>query len=172
MEDLPSGLGDRCRYPACPNMHTRYATVTDAAAISAFVSEIAAEHISPSLGDGGIDKLLASMNVDATEQRIADNWPHICALDGDCLTGVVVVKPPTHLYHLFVRTDLQRNGLGTKLLAMADDWCVNKSGIPLATVNSSLNAVHVYRRFGFDTDGPVIDTGGVKHQPMVRPIAG
>ena len=164
--------GEPRRYPARVNMNTRNATTNDAAAISEFVSNLATEHIAPSLGDGGLDILLDSLNVDATRQRLENDWPHICVFDGKDLSGIIVIKPPTHLYHLFVRTDLQRNGIGSQLFAIADRTCMDASGIRLETVNSSLNAVQFYARFGFDTDGPVVDTKGVKHQHMVRPIAG
>ncbi len=83
---------------------------------------------------------------------------------------VAAIKPPTHLYHLFVRTDQQRTGIGTKLLKIVDAWCVDSFGTPIVTVNSSLNAVEAYRRFGFNTDGPIIEIDGVRHQPMVRRI--
>ena len=51
-------------------MNTRDATTKDAAAIAAFVSDLATEHIADSLDDGGLDILLASMNADSTRQRI------------------------------------------------------------------------------------------------------
>ena len=149
-------------------MDTRITTGADAATIAAFVSALATEHLAYSLGDGGLAKLLSSLDTPSTQQRIADGWPHICALDGEGLAGVVAVKPPDHLYHLFVRTDLHRTGIGKKLFAIADDWSVSRSGVRLATVNSSLNAVAFYKQLGFDTNGPVIETEGVRHQPMVR----
>ena len=149
-------------------MDTRIATETDADAIAAFVSALASQHIASSLGDGGLEKLLSSMDAKSTHQRIADGWPHTCAFDNGGLAGVVVVKPPTHLYHLFVRTDLHRTGIGKKLFIIADEWSFSTSGGHLATVNSSLNAINVYKRLGFDIDGPVVETKGVKHQPMTR----
>ena len=152
-------------------MNIRNAEITDGNAISAFVSRLAAEHIASSLGDGGLERMLESMNADATTQRIADGWPHICAHDGDDLAGVVVVKPPTHLYHLFVRTDLHRTGIGTQLLGLADAWSVSSSGVRLATVNSSLNVVDFYNHVEFDPHGPIDDRGGVRCQPMVRRTA-
>ena len=155
-------------YPAQLNMLTRNANLNDANAIAAFVSELSTQHIASSLGKGGLANMLESMNASATKQRIADGWPHVCAFDGDDLVGIVVVKPPTHLYHLFVRTDLHRSGIGTKLLSMADDWSVESSGIRLATVNSSLNAIDFYDRFEFDTLGPINETKGVRCQPMIR----
>lgn len=154
--------------PLRKHVDIRNATATEASEIAAFVSAIAIEHIACSLCDGGLNKLLGSMNVDATRQLIAEGWLHMCAFVDGKLAGVVVVKPPIHLYHLFVRSDLHRTGIGKKLLELADDWSVNSNGIRLATVNSSLNAVHVDKRLGFSTHGPVIDIDGVRHQPMVR----
>ena len=153
-------------------MNTRNATTNDAHAISVFVSALSAEHIGPSLSKGGLDKLLGSMDEAATKKRIVDGWPHVCITDERTLLAVAVIKPPTHLYHLFVRTDQQRTGIGTKLFKVMDAWCVDSFGSNISTVNSSLNAVEAYHRFGFDTDGPVIETDGVRHQPMVRRIVG
>ena len=151
-------------------MNVRNATIKDAHAISLFVSALSAEHIGPSLGKGGLEKLLGSMDEAATKKRMVDGWPHICITHESALLAIAVIKPPTHLYHLFVRTDQQRTGIGTKLLKIVDAWCVDSFGTPIATVNSSLNAVEAYRRFGFNTDGPIIEIDGVRHQPMVRRI--
>lgn len=153
-------------------MNIRDANKTDAPAIADLVCKLSIEHIATSLGDGGLEKLLSSMSTNATEKRIADGWPHLCALDGDKLVGIVVVKPPTHLYHLFVHTDYQRSGIGKNLFTIADDWSTSASGERLATVNSSLNAIKIYECIGFDSNGPIIDSDGVKYQPMTRRSAG
>ena len=81
-------------------------------AVADFVCEHATRHCASSLGGDGIDSLLARVSTDATRQRIVDGWPHVCAFDGDVIAGVIVIKPPTHLHHLFVATDLQRTGIG------------------------------------------------------------
>ena len=154
--------------PRRNHMDIRDATSTEASAIATFVSSIASEHIASSLGEGGLKKLLDSMDAHATQQRIDEGWPHICAFVDDDLAAIVVVKPPTHLYHLFVRSDLQRTGIGKTILGLADAWCIKTSGTRLATVNSSLNAVHIYKCLDFDTDGAVLDTDGVRYQPMIR----
>ncbi len=73
------------------------------------------------LGESGLNNLLRCMNVAATRQRIAEGWPYICAFHGDDFIGVTVVKPPTHLSHLFVRSDLQRMGIVSELMQLADD---------------------------------------------------
>ncbi|WP_186775839.1 GNAT family N-acetyltransferase [Rubripirellula tenax] len=146
----------------------RDASTHDAAAISLLVSSLAREHIGPSLGPGGLDVLIASLDFDSTLQRLKDDWLHLAAFDDRDLVAVVVVKPPIHLYHLFVRSDLQRSGIGTKLLDEADRRVQRSCGLRLATVNSSLNAVSAYMRFGFKPDGGVVDIDGVRFQPMSR----
>ncbi len=149
-------------------MDIRMATINDAVAISEHVSVLSTKYIAPSLGDGGLEKLMSSLDVASTRQRILDGWPHLCAVDGDDLVGVLVVRPPNHLYHLFVHSDLQRTGIGKKLFVTADDRLYADSHCRLATVNSSLNAVCVYERLGFVANGPVADVGGVRFQPMER----
>ncbi|MGB7325089.1 MAG: GNAT family N-acetyltransferase [Rubripirellula sp.] len=74
-------------------------------------------------------------------QRIRDGWLHLRAFDRHDFVGIFVDKPPLHLYHLFVRSDVGRTGMGTRLLAVADDRVVQSFGSPLVTVNSSLNAM-------------------------------
>ena len=53
-------------------------------------------------------------------------------------------------------------------MTIADDWSVKENGQRLATVNASLNVIDVYNRFGFESDGPIVNTNGVRYQPMVR----
>ena len=147
----------------------REAVPSDCDRIATMVSALASEHIAPSLGDGGIEVLLTSLGPEPTRKRILDNWFHLCAFEGDKLIGVVVVRPPSHLYHLFVASDFQKRGIGGQLFAAADAATIANSQSRILTVNSSLNAVPVYERLGFTVDGPVVETNGVRHQSMVRP---
>lgn len=150
----------------------REAEPSDSNRIATMVSTLASEHIAPSLGDGGIEVLLSSLGPEPTRKRILDNWFHLCAFKDDKLIGVVVVRPPSHLYHLFVVGDFQRQGIGGQLFAAADAATIASTQSHISTVNSSLNAMAVYERFGFAVDGPVVETNGVRHQPMVRPAGG
>ena len=150
----------------------RIATVDDAHAISRLVSSLTLSHVGPSLGGGGLDKLLDSMDVTSTRKRLNDGWPTFCALQRRELVGVVVIRPPSHLFHLFVRSDVQGCGIGRALFEVADKIANEVAGVPLATVNSSLNAILVYERLGFVPEGPIRDVEGVRFQPMVRSTTG
>lgn len=146
----------------------RNATIKDALNISRFVTDLSRRHIGPTLTDGAIEFLVASMDEPSTLTRILDGWPTFCALDKQDLCGVAVVKPPHHLYHLFVRSDLQRQGVGKSLFLWADKNTREQTGHGITTVNASLNAIAVYERLGFVVSGPVQDLHGVRYQPMMR----
>lgn len=148
----------------------REAAITDAETISALVSSLAVKHIGPSLGEGGIDVLLAGMGESSTRERIEEGWLHFVAHSGQDLVGVVVVKPPSHLYHLFVQTEFQKKGIGSRLFKHADTQILSATDSPILTVNSSLNAIATYQRFGFVVKGEVCDTNGVRCQAMVRQL--
>lgn len=144
----------------------RDANVNDAPAISRFVSAIATEYIGPSLSTAGLEMLLARMDVASTRTRIVDGWTHILYTKNEQINGIIVVRPPTHLYHLFVETALQRSGIGRSLFQMANERTRADAGCGLATVNSSINAIEAYTRLGFVSDGPIVEVEGVRFQPM------
>ncbi len=94
------------------------------------------------------------------------------ALEDGAMVGVAAVKPPSHIYHLFVRSDRQRNGIGRRLMNEALRFISDRCGKATVTVNSSLNAVHAYHRFGFRNAGnEVFDVSGVRFQPMAQDVS-
>ena len=88
-------------------MKIRPAEASEAEAISRFVSELTARHIWPTLQAEGLENLLRSTDVASTIERMRAGCPHWVALEGGVIVGIAVVKPPSHIYHLFVRSDRQ-----------------------------------------------------------------
>ena len=94
-------------------------------------------------------------------------WPHYSR---PCV-GIAVVKPPSYIYHLFVRSDPQRTDIRRRLMNEALRFVSDRYGSATVTVNSSLNAVDAYRRVGVREAGDeVIDGAGVRFQPMSRDL--
>lgn len=91
----------------------------------------------------------------------------VAEVDG-ALAGFIALRDVTHLFHLFVETRHQRQGLARRLWLQALD---GRRRVPEApfTVNASLNAVDVYRRLGFEAAGPVTEMHGIAFLPMTRP---
>ena len=152
-------------------MKIRLAEKSEAEAISRFVSELTVTHIGPTLPVEGLEHLLRGMDVESTMTRMTDGFVYWVALDGSAIVGVAAVKLPSHIYHLFVRSDRQRSGIGRRLMDEALSFISDRCGGTTVTVNSSLNAVDAYRRFGFrDAGDEVVDGAGVRFQPMLRDL--
>lgn len=83
------------------------------------------------------------------ERLLALNYSHFVAERGTEFCGYLATRDGSHLYHLFVRPELHRQGIGRLL------WqhLLRVNGPGPYTVNSSLSAVAVYRSFGFVSSG-------------------
>ena len=153
-------------------MRIRRANISEASDLSVFVSELARIHIGPTLHEGGVQKLLDSMNAESTAQRFRDGFPHWIVDDGEQILGVAVVKPPSHVYHLFVTTDRHREGIGRLLLTEALRFISEDQHCTSATVNASLNSIAAYKKFGFREASEILEEGGVRFQPMSQTLSG
>ena len=72
----------------------------------------------------------------------------------------------SHLFHLFVDDSYQGRGLARQLWNEARRRVTQSGGLSEFTVNASLNAVIVYERFGFQSEGEVRQVNGISFQPM------
>ena len=147
-------------------VQTRIGGNDDAEAISDFVSKLAKHHVAVTLDQNGVDSLLISMNVNATRDRICGDYHYILAEEEDRLVGVATISKPSHLYYLFVETDRQREGVGRHLFLQAQEYVYRTTGSRSMTVNSSLNSIEAYRRFGFTKVGSIETKHDVRFQPM------
>jgi GNAT superfamily N-acetyltransferase len=146
----------------------RPANSSDAAAISDLVADVTRQHIAPGLSESGLQNVLRELDETSTRRRLDDAWPAFCATRDQALVGVIVVKPPDHLYQLFVQSAMHGKGIARRLFEIADRHIREAAGQGINTVNASLNAVAVYRRLGFELQGTVVERDGVRFQPMLR----
>lgn len=137
-------------------------------AISELIELGLREFLAPDLGPGGLERLLEVLGPVATKGRLDQQWPTFVASDNSDLVGVLMVRPPTHLFNLFLARDWQRRGIGSALVQFADHQVQQVQGARLQTVNASPNAVGFYQRLDFQIDGPLVDDHGVRFQPMSR----
>ena len=68
------------------------------------------------------------MDIESTITRMTDGFPHWVAQEDGAIVGVAVVKPPSHIYHLFVRSGLQRTGIGRRLINEALSFISDRCG--------------------------------------------
>lgn len=142
----------------------RSALPGDAEAISALVCGLlpylVEDPASPDIA-GFVDTLQTS----GTRDRLVS--PRFCyylAERDGALLGVAALRDGTHLYHLFVRADAHRQGIGQALWAHVQE---RADGAPI-TVNASLFAVPAYERMGFQATDVQQSVDGLVFVPMVH----
>lgn len=87
----------------------------------------------------------------------------IATTEGE-IVGFIALRPPSHLFHLFVAERWQRRGVARALWDAARAEAGPQTQF---TVNSSPYAVRAYEALGFRRDGAMQTRNGVQYQPMV-----
>jgi len=130
-------------------MLIRSALKEDALPISELVNALVYHYLSKNVRELP-DWLLSSLKNSAFEDRLSSEEfiTFILESKGEII-GYIALKKPNHLYHLFVNESYQGRGIAKKLWIHLLENCEEKT----ISVNSSMNAVEVYKRFGFiETD--------------------
>jgi GNAT superfamily N-acetyltransferase len=147
-------------------MNIRPGNITDSKAIAELIESFQSSlTLDPS--GAGAEHFLASVS-EASERQYLESpryryW--IAELDGE-LTGFIAMRDQSHLFHLFVAAEQHRKGIAATLWCCARDQAIRAGGVSEFTVNSSLNAVPVYKRFGFVPAGEPVQMHGIAFLPM------
>lgn len=147
-----------------PGLRLRPARVSDAAACAALVRALTPEAQWPSPPDG-FERFLASVTAERQAGYIAQYRYWIAEDGAGRLVGLAALRPPRHLFHLFVARDWQDRGLGLRLLR---GLTAGDEHLPL-TLNSSLSAIGFYTRLGFRPTQALQFRDGIRFLPMQRP---
>lgn len=144
-------------------MKMRKAEMSDTGSVAELVRSLSHYYL-----EDGLNELPewfnATLTDSAFEARFSDceYFNFVAEIDGS-IVGYISVKAGFHLYHLFVASGFQNQGIAKCL------WqhCVNHLSIEQCTVRSSLFAVPVYSQFGFCVSGSVAFKDGIGFQSMV-----
>jgi GNAT superfamily N-acetyltransferase len=144
--------------------------LADAAAITALIQQLAPAFLSQPDG-AGAEPFWASVSAQAEAGYLASSrYCYLTAWEGELLVGFISLRDNSHLAHLFVRPDFQRQGIASQLWHLLLAHTAEQGMWGPFTVNSSLSAVPVYRRFGFVEVGEIQQQHGVTFQPMLRAV--
>jgi GNAT superfamily N-acetyltransferase len=148
------------------NPTIRPATVADAPAIGSLVMTLL-PYLTVHPQGLGAEKFIANVGIDAQRRYLGqDNFRYHVALHGDELLGVVAVRDNSHLFHLFIKETLHRQGLGRRLWELARDEAMARGNPGSFTVNSAGRATGLYLRLGFVPAGERIEHDGIVDVPM------
>lgn len=147
-------------------MHIRPGTPADAKAVASLIASF-----QPSLtldpSGAGAEQYLASVSEEAERQYLeSPRYAYLVAERDGQVVGFVAMRDNKHLFHLFVDSANQRAGIARALWEQARQLCQRAGPVAEFTVNSSLNAVPVYRSFGFVPAGAVTQMHGIAFLPM------
>lgn len=141
----------------------RRAQAGDAIAISALIRQFTRE-FTVSADGSGAEQFLASVSAEAESGYISDpRYCYINAFSGEVLAGFIAMRDRSHLFHLFVAPQFQRQGLARRL------WHAAQASAPESqafTVNSSPSALPAYQRLGFAPAGAQVEMHGIRFVPM------
>lgn len=144
-------------------MIIRHATDTDCSAVASLVRGLSHFYLEDSQAD-----LPEWFEVTLTDSSFANRFNDadyanfVAEREGEII-GYLSIKTGFHLYHCFVASDYHQQGIATALWRHA----VETLNISYCTVRSSLYAVPVYSRFGFQASGNAATKDGIGYQPMV-----
>ncbi len=83
----------------------------------------------------------------------------------DKIEGVLEIRPPNHIMMLYVKSDLQGNGLGRKLVYYALNYCLSYNEMQV-TLNASREAIKFYQKIGFNKTAQEMIKNGVRYTSM------
>jgi GNAT superfamily N-acetyltransferase len=115
------------------------------------------------------DKFLATLTEGAISAFIErrDVVYLVAVTPGTRLAGAAAMSGEQTVEHLFVDPAYRGMGLGRRLWEDLRDHALRSGNPGLFKVNSSLNAVPVYERFGFVIAAPKVERYGGAYVPMI-----
>lgn len=143
-----------------------------APAMAALLRSLALEFIVHESTPLGAATFLAENDENGIRSYLARGYVCHVALDGDRLAGFIAIRDNSHLFHLFVGTAWQRQGLARRLWHAARAAAIARGGDGNFTVNASNYAVPAYERLGFVRVAPTQCVRGLSFNPMLLGWAG
>jgi len=141
-------------------------------AMAALLRSLALEFIVHESTPLGAATFLAENDENGIRGYLARGYVCHVALDGLRLAGFIAIRDNSHLFHLFVGTAWQRQGLARRLWHAARAAAIARGGDGNFTVNASNYAVSAYERLGFVRVAPIQCVKGLSFNPMHLAWAG
>jgi GNAT superfamily N-acetyltransferase len=141
---------------------------SDVNQVSAFIEGVFNQFVAPEFSQDGVDEFMKYIQPDALVNHLSKNYFGIIALVGAEIIGTIVMRDYSHVALFFVDSQHQRLGIGTALFRRALEHCCRHDvNITHITVNSSPNAVTVYKKINFEPTDKEQCVNGIRFVPMV-----
>jgi len=143
-------------------MNIRQAELDDAVNLSELVNSLSHYYLNESESQLP-EWLLNTLELKEFKSRISDNtFINLVYEKNNRILGYISIKNNSHIYHLFVSENHQKQGIASELW----ETLKNKCNSTEYTVRSSLYAVKVYEKFGFKKTEHIESKGTLQFQEM------
>ena len=92
----------------------------------------------------------------------------VADLDGETV-GCLAYIAPSHVMHYFLKPEYHGQGYGRQMWNFLETEIL-KNNPAVMTVNSSVYALDIYKKFGFEVTGELTQQWGVKFIPMRKTL--
>lgn len=137
--------------------------VDDIEEVADLISRSFSKFVAATLSDEGIATFRAGMSKNEILKRLNSGNVFLVCKTNTAVVGVAELRNNNHLNLLFVDPNTQRKGIGKMLFHSLSKKSFKKE----ITVNSSLNAIEAYLKFGFIKNGVESEVRGIRYLPMI-----
>jgi GNAT superfamily N-acetyltransferase len=139
------------------------------AKVCSLIEKVFNEFVAPDYGPEGVEGFFRFADPRALAGRAGPGQVVVVAEQGSVLVGMIEMLECDHISLLFVSR--RGEGVAKGLVRTAVEECRRrKPDLKRITVNSSPFAEPVYRRMGFEEEGPFQKKHGIIFKPMARDV--
>ena len=109
---------------------------------------------------------LSTLTPEKFTENLADHYLYYVAISSQQLAGFIGIKNHSHLFHLFVAENMQRQGIATRLWELTKQNALEVGKIHQFSVNASVYAEPLYKKLGFKPKSAPIEKNGIITIPM------
>ncbi|MCX5773924.1 MAG: GNAT family N-acetyltransferase [Fusobacteria bacterium] len=120
----------------------------------------------PTLTDEGVETFKQLVSYEMLKKKHETNELELFGFfqEGN-LVGIIALKEHSHISLFFVKEEYHNVGIGKKLMSFIVERCKSRQCLKL-TLNSSIYANEVYKKFGFISLNSVQELNGIIYIPM------
>ena len=149
------------------SLEIRTAKFADASSISDLVRSVAQSCLG-----ADASPFLNTVSPAAIESYIQNPiYSYVLGFLDNELVGIAAMREKKHFYHLFVSPKHHYKGIAKSLWHHLKSDAVS-NGINMFTVNSSIYAVPIYKKFGFSPTSEPQTKNGINYVPMQLSVPG
>jgi GNAT superfamily N-acetyltransferase len=134
--------------------------------VCALVARVFDEYVAEDFSTEGVEEFYRYAEPGAMAERSRKGDKVLLVEEDGQILGMLELKGTDHIAMLFV--DDQGRGLGRALVERALQLCREEAeGLEQVSVHASPYAVPIYRKLGFEAEGPERMENGITYVPMV-----